>query len=147
MSFFNDIGKSISKGVSSLSSGTAAGDLLNGATNFVTGGMVGYGKGGFQEGYASHPADEALGQVTGRNQSRAALNQSQAQFNLAQQQAQALIAQQQWNAKQADITASNSAGAASRTAALLSGANFSNATPMALGPGFNGGQQKDFLGL
>jgi hypothetical protein len=96
-------------------------------------------------------ADEGIGEVTGRNQSRAALNLGRDQFNQANQQAQNLVNQQEWNRQQGDILASNQAGAARSSAKAAGGINYGNATPMAMGPGFGGagssGAGKDFLGL
>lgn len=96
-------------------------------------------------------ADEGIGEVTGRNQSRASLNLARDQFNQSQTQAANLITQQRWNQQQSDILASNTAGASTATAKSTGGINFSNATPMAMGPGFGSGgggaPAKDFLGL
>lgn len=95
-----------------------------------------------------HAADEGIGEITGRNQSRASLNLARDQFSYAQTQAQGLIKQQQWNRQQNDVIGSNNAAAQTATARATSGATFANATPSALGPGFNNqGGQKDFLGL
>lgn len=98
----------------------------------------------------AHVYDESFGELDGRNKARAALNQSQGQFDIAQKQSADLIAQQQWTKQQNDSTASSTANAATATANATSGLTYANATPQALGPGFNGGPsatKKDFLGL
>lgn len=87
--------------------------------------------------------DEIVGGVTGRNQSRAALNVAKDQYNKAQQDAQNLINQQNWNRMQSDKLASGTAGAARATGVISSGANFTNSTPLGLGAAAG----RDFLGL
>ena len=93
--------------------------------------------------------DEGLGEITGRNQSRAALNLARDQFNYAQQQANNLVVQQNWNSQQKDILSSSAAGAARANAVATGGINYNNATPTSFGPGAPApmGGQKDFLGL
>jgi hypothetical protein len=87
--------------------------------------------------------------LDGRASSRIALAQSQQQFNDAQAQAQSVIAQSNWNKQQSDILTSTSAGAATATAKSQGGLTYSNATPMALGPGSTSTPMagRDFLGL
>lgn len=94
--------------------------------------------------------DEGLGEVTGRNASRGALNLAREQFNTSQKQAQDLVDQTNWNKQQSDITASNSAAAATASSRATSGVNPNNSTPLGVGPGAMSGAgapQKDFLGL
>lgn len=93
-------------------------------------------------------ADEGVGEITGRNQSRAALNLANDQFNYAQQQAQGLVAQQRWNQQQSDIMGSQNAAGITATGRATSGPNYSNSTPMTMGPGGGGASpNKDLLGL
>lgn len=129
----NQIGEAISKGTQAI------------------GNFYGFDNSGkwTNQGGQFHALDEGVGEVTGRNQSRAALNLGRDQFNQANTQANNLILQNQWNQKQSDIIASNGAKAATDSAKATSGINFSNATPTAMGPGFGGnpGAGKDFLGL
>lgn len=92
--------------------------------------------------------DEGLGGVTGRNSARASLNLARDQFNQANKQAQDLVDQNNWNKKQADLTASSSAGAAAATSRASGGVNPNTSTPLGIGPGAGGvAPQKDFLGL
>jgi hypothetical protein len=142
MGLFDDIGKSVSSSFSDVGSFVSKGVQAIG--NFY--GFDNNGKWTNQGGEFKW-MDEAAGEVTGRNQSRASLNLAKDQFSYAQAQAQQLITQQQWNRQQADVLSSNNAGAATRTAAATSGINMTTATPTALGPGFNMGGSKDFLGL
>lgn len=132
MGLFDDIGSFVEKGVKSI--GNYYGIDNNGKFS-NSGGIFKW-------------IDEGVGEVTGRNQSRASLNLARDQYSYAHAQAAQLIQQQQWNRQQGDIMGSQSAGAATRTAQMGGGANFSNTSPTAMGPGFNSQMpQKDFLGL
>jgi hypothetical protein len=134
------IGDAVSSGAQSIGSG-----LNQFAKNI--GGYYGFDSDGkwTNSGGIFHWLDEGLGEVTGRNQSRAALNLSRDQFNYAQQQASDLVANQQWQRQQGDMAASSAAGAARATAAYSSTntPSMSMTTPL----GFGSGAQKDFLGL
>lgn len=92
-----------------------------------------------------HALDEGVGELTGRNQSRAALNLAKDQYNQSRTDANNLITQQQWNRQQSDMMASNTAGAA-RANPGGTGPNYSTTTPLGFGSGANPGG-KDFLGL
>ena len=149
MGLFDDIGKAASNSFSDV------GNFLTKGTQAI-GNFYGFdnsgkwtGKSGFGALIAgdAHMLDEGVGELTCRNQSRAAMNQARDQFNVAQTQAQDLITQQRWNSQQADILASNNAGAQTATNNSRSGINYSNSTPLGQGSGFNGGGGKDFLGL
>lgn len=157
MGLFDDIGSSVSNIGKDVGNSFSSGGTFSDIGNFVSQGVKSLGnyygfdnKGKWtNSGGVFKWMDEGLGQITGRNQSRAAMNQAGDQFNQTQQQAKNLITQQRWNNQQADVLASNSAGAASKASSIMSGANYTNSTPLATGPGFSGGGggQKDFLGL
>ncbi len=85
--------------------------------------------------------DEGFGAISGRNQSRAALNFAKDQAADAKKQAQDLVTQQQWQSQQNDLKASGQAQANNLTNASRNGVNYTNSTPL----GAN--QNKDFLGL
>lgn len=123
------------------------GDLINVGTQYLTFGLVGYDKkkGKLEAGFLAHAADEGVGELTGRNRSRAALNFAREQFDEQKKQAENLRQQQLWQAKNNDIQASNLAAAQARSSSQ--DVNFTNKTPLGLGA--NGFQpaQKDFLGL
>lgn len=151
MSLFSDIsntaenvGKSFSSGGSMSSIGNFVGKGVQALGNFY--GFDNSGKWTNQGGMFKWD-DEALGEVDGRNQSRAALNQAGDEFNQQQSQANALIAQQQWNSQQADILSSNTTAANTASASASGGINYGNSTPLAQGGGFSQGGGKDFLGL
>lgn len=93
-----------------------------------------------------HALDEGVGEVTGRNESRAALNQATDQYNQAQTDANNLVAQQQWNQMTGDMQSSQTASAA-RSAAASTGPTYGSTTPLGWGASGNPGAQKDFLGL
>lgn len=91
-----------------------------------------------------HPLDEGLGEITGRNAQRKALNLAQDQFDQANKNMQNQIAQQRWNTMTSDVNASSTAKAIRATAASTSGVNYNNSTPLGTG---SGALQKDFLGV
>lgn len=89
------------------------GTLLNVATQYATGGLLGYNasSGSFGEGVFTHAADEGLGAIDGRNVARDALATQQSALDAdAAQQAQDLKNTQLLN-QQAAETASTSAQA------------------------------------
>lgn len=92
-----------------------------------------------------HAADEGIGELTGRNQSRAALNFAKDQYATAQTQANNLILQQNWDRQNLDQMASGAAGAARASGFATSGANYNNTAPG--GFGSSAPANKDFLGL
>ena len=151
MGFFQDIGNAISGGASSVGNAFSSGvaDVGNGLGKFAQGigSFYGFDSSGkwTNQGGVFHALDEGVGEITGRNQSRAALNLSRDQFNYAQSQANQLIANQQWQRQQGDIAGSQTAGAARANAAYSSTntPSMSMTTPL----GFGSGSQKDFLGL
>lgn len=90
-----------------------------------------------------HALDEGVGEVTGRNESRAALNLARDQYNTAQTDANNLVAQQQWNQMTSASAASQTAAASARAGAGT-GPTANTTTPLGFGSGAAG---KDFLGL
>lgn len=140
MGWLSDVGNDIS------SAGSGIGDFVSQATKSI-GNYYGFDSSGkwTNSGGIFKWMDEGLGEVTGRNQSRQALNLSRDQFSYAQQQANDLITQQNWQRQQSDLNASSAAGAA-RTSNPM-GNNYNNATPLAMGPGAGQPAGKDFLGL
>lgn len=99
------------------------------------------------QGGVFHALDEGVGELTGRNLQRRALNEAGDAENAAQAQAATLLANQRYTAMQSDIAASNGAQAIRQTANASSGMNFNNSTPMAWGNQYTGGDHQDFLGL
>lgn len=95
-----------------------------------------------------HAIDEGTGELTGRNQSRAALNNAKDQQTQAQTDANTLINQQNWDRQQGDMSASTNAAAATSRARSnpSSGVNYTNSTPLGWGSSGNPAG-KDFLGL
>ena len=123
--------------------------LANIATNFATFGLAGYSNGGISEGVVTHAADEGIGQVTGRNMQRAALNQAGDAQIAAQKAADTLVANTNFQDRQRDVQASSAAAGARATAAASSSAfNPANTAAMAVGPGAKlGGDTQNFLGM
>lgn len=160
MGLFDDIGSFVSKTTSQIgkdvSSPFSSGSSFSGIGDFFGKGLQAIGNYyGFDNsgkwtnsGGVFKWMDEGVGEVTGRNQSRASLNLAKDQFSYAKQQANNLINQQSWNRQQSDIISSQGAAAARATGASTSGATFGNTTPLGMGPGFSGAPGgKDFLGL
>ena len=155
MGIFDSIGNAVSSFTKSV--GNDVSSVGQGIGNFATqglkaiGGFYGFDSNGnwTNSGGVFKWMDEGLGEVTGRNESRAALNLATDQFDYAQSQAQGLINQQNWNNQNSATVASQTAGAARAGMAATSGTNYSNATPLAMGPSYGMGAPggKDFLGL
>lgn len=118
------------------------GDAINKGTQAI-GNFYSFDSGGGKGGFRA--LDEGVGELTGRNQSRAALNLATDQYNQSRTDANNLITQQQWNRQQSDMMASNTAGAA-RANPGGTGPSYSTSTPLGFGSGAGPGG-KDFLGL
>ena len=102
-------------------------NLLNVATNWSTLGLVGYDGRGFnpQAGAMTNFADEAIGEVTGRNMQREALYQA-GQLTAAEDARRAqLLANERLAQAEADRAASNSAAGNRRSASNFGGSSLS----------------------
>lgn len=114
-------------------------DIFNLGVNILTGGLIGYGDGKFGKGMNLQAADEALGEVTGRNAMRKlAMQQESALEAEATRQAEARKAQLAQQEQQ-DISASRLAGAR-RVSSLLQALGF-------LGSSTESQTNTDYLGL
>ena len=130
--FQNAIGSLTSTGGNSF-------DIGNIAANVLTGGFVGFEDGKISKGVLTRGADEAIGEVTGRNAARKlAMQQESALEAEAARQAEqraATVARQE----QQDITASRLAGGY-RISSLLQALGFGTGSNQST-------NQTDFLGL
>lgn len=86
-------------------------DVINVATNWATLGTIGYeGDGRFGQGILTNAADEAIGEVTGRNASRDALYEQRRTLDAEVARRQQEMRDQLTRREQDDLSASNAAG-------------------------------------
>lgn len=114
-------------------------DVINTAANVATNGFIGYEDGKISKGVLPRAADEAIGEVTGRNAARKLAMQQESALEAeaarqAEQRAAATARQEQQ-----DITASKLAGGY-RISSLLQALGFGTGSNQST-------NQNDFLGL
>lgn len=85
-------------------------DVANVFTNVATLGMVGYEGGRFGQGMLTNAADEAIGEVTGRNASRDALYEQRRTLDAEVAQREQQMRDELMRREQDDLSASNAAG-------------------------------------
>lgn len=110
-------------------------DTLNILTNISTGGLAGFGEGGFKAGVTGKPLVEGTKDVTGASAAEEANEQARDQFEQSKVQAEEDRLKSQQQDTQTQIAASRGAGR------VRSSVSDSAST----GPAVGGG--KDFLGL
>lgn len=122
-----------------MGSGSVLDDAANVTLQAFTGGTVGYEDGKFTKGAILRGADEAIGEITGRNMQRKMIMQQESALEAeAARQAQARNAQLA-RQEQQDITASNLAGAR-RVSSLLQALGFTGSSTQPV-------TNEDYLGL
>lgn len=84
--------------------------VANVFTNVATLGMVGYEGGRFGQGMLTNAADEAIGEVTGRNASRDALYEQRRTLDAEVAQREQQMRDELMRREQDDLSASNAAG-------------------------------------
>lgn len=117
--------------------------VVNVATQTVTGGMVSYENGKFGKGFTGHGIDEAIGEVTGRNQARKSLFEQKDAVNAAATEAERLR-QEEIKRRGIQQTQTSQEVAASRVAGAVS---TSSGPGIGSDSGGGGNPLNSFLGL
>jgi hypothetical protein len=123
-----------------------SGDLLNAAFNLGTVGLVGYdaNSGKVDKGVVTHAVDEGVGELTGRNQAREALNRQSQAIDEEKRAREIEDQNRQLQNFRMDVAASRSA-AAIRNTAQARGSAGSIPAPSAVNNKL-GADERDFLG-
>lgn len=112
-------------------------DVVNVATQVSTFGTIGYEGGRFGQGMWTNAADEAIGEVTGRNASRDALYEQRRTLDAEVARRQQEMQDQLTRRGQDDLAASNAAGGSRFGSSPMSGGRNGSVTQA----------PRDFLGL
>lgn len=91
-------------------------DTVNGFVNVASGGSIGYENGSFTKGAVTRAGDEVLGEITGKNQARAANNIARDQLEEAKAAKKKEMQDEQLRAQQQDVQASSGAASIRATA-------------------------------
>lgn len=115
-------------------------NYVNAGTQYLTGGLVGYGQNGLQRGAVTRAGDEIIGELSGRNLARQALNEANARLVAEDAKRAQDLANERLRREQEDRSASFAAsGVRAGTSYSSGGAVF--------GGGGSYNPDQDFLGL